>query len=277
MPESRSTASALLQKLDEGRRRWNKALQSINFTNSNRRAWSIIDNLTGRSRHPPRQRPISANAIASQLIRNGKYMMKDRETTRLVREETSELWKISTPDGSFLTREFSSVEIATALQKLKSDKTPGPDQICPELILHAGPIIKSWLYKFLSSCLCQLRISKVWRRSLVVAIPKPNKPLDDAKSYRQISLLCIPHKIFERLIYTRIEPIIEPLLPQEQAGFQRGRSTVDQVALIAKEIEEYFLSKKKAGAVFVDLTAAYDTVWHHDLACKLLQLIPDRH
>jgi len=29
--------------------------------------------------------------------------------------------------------------------------------------------------------------------------------------------------------------------------------------------------------VFVDLTAAYDTVWHRCLTCKLLQLLPDRH
>jgi len=29
--------------------------------------------------------------------------------------------------------------------------------------------------------------------------------------------------------------------------------------------------------VFVDLTAAYDTVWHRGLTCKLLQLLSDRH
>ena len=34
---------------------------------------------------------------------------------------------------------------------------------------------------------------------------------------------------------------------------------------------------KKAGAVFVDLTAAYDTVWHRGLTCKLLRLLPDKH
>ena len=33
----------------------------------------------------------------------------------------------------------------------------------------------------------------------------------------------------------------------------------------------------KAGAVFVVLTAAYDTVWHRGLTCKLLRLIHDRH
>jgi len=30
-------------------------------------------------------------------------------------------------------------------------------------------------------------------------------------------------------------------------------------------------------AVFVDLTVAYDTVWHRGLICKLLRLLPDRH
>ena len=35
--------------------------------------------------------------------------------------------------------------------------------------------------------------------------------------------------------------------------------------------------QKKAGAVFVDLSAAYDTVWHCGLICKLLRLLPDKH
>jgi len=34
---------------------------------------------------------------------------------------------------------------------------------------------------------------------------------------------------------------------------------------------------KSHDTVFVDLTAAYDTVWHRGLTCKLLRLLPDRH
>ena len=210
-------------------------------------ATTIINNLTGHSRHPPRQCLISANVIASQLIRNGKYETRHREATGLVREETLELWKIHTPNDSSLTREFCPAEFADTFQKLKPGKASGPDQIFSELILHARPTIKSWLRKFLFSCLCQLRIPKVRRRSLVVAIPKSNKPLNNAKSCCPIYLLCIPYKILERLIYTRIKPVIDPLLPREQAGFRRGRSTVDQVALMTQEIENCFLAKKKAG------------------------------
>ena len=137
--------------------------------------------------------------------------------------------------------------------------------------------MKSWLRDFLSSCLPRLKIPKIWRRALAVAIPKPTKPVGDPKSYRPISLLCVPYKILERLIYARVEPLIDPLLLKEQAGFRRGKSTVDQVVLLTQNFEDSFEAKKKAGAVFIDLTAAYDTVWHHGLTCKLLRLLQDKH
>ena len=69
----------------------------------------------------------------------------------------------------------------------------------------------------------------------------------------------------------------QPLLPREQVGFQQGKSATDQVTLLTQDIEDSLSAKKKAGAVFVDLTAAYDTVWHRGLTCKLLQLLSDRH
>ena len=160
---------------------------------------------------------------------------------------------------------------------IKSGKASGPDSTCPELIIQAGAALKSWLNNLLSSYMHQLKLPKIWRRALVVAILKPMKPPGEAKSYRPISLLCVPFKIMERLIYARIEPIVYPLLPQEQARFRRGRSTTDQVTLLTQGIEDSFSAKKKAGAVFVDLTAAYDAVWHCGLTCKLLHTLPDRH
>ena len=83
--------------------------------------------------------------------------------------------------------------------------------------------------------------------------------------------------ILKRLIHAPIEPIVDPLLPSKQAGFRRGRSTVDQTVLLTQNIEDSFEAKKKAGAVFVDLTAPYDTVWYSDLTCKLLRLLPNKH
>ena len=161
-----------------------------------------MNNRTGRSQHSPHHCTVSANANASQLVRNGKYKAVDRKPSRLVFQEMSDLWRATTPDAVNISDSFLQRDFTAALQHLKLGKAPGPDTICPELILHAGAALKSWLCDFLSSCLCRLKIPKIWRRALVVMIPKPGKPLGDPKS-----------KILKRLIYTRVEPLIDPLAP----------------------------------------------------------------
>jgi len=102
----------------------------------------------------------------------------------------------------------------------------------PEFTLHAVSALKSWFHDVLNSCMPQLKIPRIWRRTLVVAIPKPEKPLEDPKTYRPISLLCVPFKILERLIYARVETIMDPLLPHEKAAFRLVRSAVDPVTLL---------------------------------------------
>ena len=131
--------------------------------------------------------------------------------------------------------------------------------------------------QYMSTCLERCKIPKIWRKATVITLPKPNKPKNDPKSYRPISLLCIPFKLLERMIRGRINPIIDPQLPHEQAGFCKGRSTVNQVTLLTQDIEDCFEAKETAGTVLVGLTATYDTVWHHGLTLKLLQMLPDRH
>ena len=60
-------------------------------------------------------------------------------------------------------------------------------------------------------------------------------------------------------------------------GLRHGSSTVDQVALLTQYIEDGFSATKQAAASFVDVTAAWDTVWHRSLTCKLLRLLADRY
>ncbi|KAM3624871.1 uncharacterized protein V6R79_003152 [Siganus canaliculatus] len=122
-----------------------------------------------------------------------------------------------------------------------------------------------------------LKLPKIWHRSKVIALPKPNRPSVDPKGYWLVSLLCVPFKLLERLILTRLTPVINRQLPKEQAGFRSGRSTTDQVTLLCHDIEESFQAGEKTGAVFLDLTAAYDTVWLRGLHMKLLETIPDKH
>ena len=76
--------------------------------------------------------------------------------------------------------------------------------------------------------------------------------------YHPISLLSVCYKLLERLALQRISPTVEGLLSPDQASLRKGRSTCDQVAALTTFIENGFQQNLKTGAVFLDLTAAYD-------------------
>ena len=85
----------------------------------------------------------------------------------------------------------------------------GGRDIHPEFILHLHNSATNWLRLFLSACLTFQAIPKIWRKAKVIGILKPNKPAEQPKSYRTISLLCIPFKLMERLILNRIKHTVE--------------------------------------------------------------------
>ncbi|KAJ3605796.1 hypothetical protein NHX12_027840 [Muraenolepis orangiensis] len=183
-----------------------------------------------------------------------------------------------------MSGQFTTAELRATIGNLRQGKSPGHDNIHPEFVTHQSETTSAWLCSFFSSCFQRSKLPKTWRRAAVIALLKPGKTgpgktlrPTDPKAYRPISLLCVPFKILERMILSRIEPVVDPQLPREQAGFRRGRSTVDQVTLLTQDIEDSFQAKEKVGVVLLDLTAAYDTVWHRGLHLKLLRTIPDRH
>ena len=111
------------------------------------------------------------------------------------------------------------------------------------------------------------KVTKVWKTRKVKTELKSNKSADNPDSNRPINLLCIPYKLFERLIYNRIKSVIKSVLPKEQASFRPNHYTLDQVALLQPSFDK----KLKTGVVLVDLSAAYDTIWHCGLTLKLLK------
>jgi hypothetical protein len=59
-----------------------------------------------------------------------------------------------------------------------------------------------------------------------------------------------------------------------QAGFCQHRSCTEHVMALTTHIEAGFQLQLKTEAVFVDLKAAYDTVWREGLMIKFLKLFP---
>ena len=64
------------------------------------------------------------------------------------------------------------------------------------------------------------------------------------------------------------------LIP-EQAGFRPGKSCTSQPLNLTKHIEDGYENRLITGAVFVDLSAAYDTVNHRRLLSNVLEMTGD--
>ena len=135
-----------------------------------------------------------------------KRSTQDQASTSLVNKQLSDLWKISTPEGNSISETFRSEELAAALRRLKPEslqnwiRSSRSLYSTPGKLSNRGFAISSLLH-------APTQNSKDLEKS-TNSFPKPEKSQEDPKSYNPIPLSCVPFKILERLIYTRVEPII---------------------------------------------------------------------
>ena len=104
--DSNRAPSSLLFRLEQKQERWEKAVNSIDFSHSSRKAWSTINKLTGRSGRSSPLCPVSANYIASQLAKNGAHRTGGRDSTRLNNKQLPDLWKIPIPEDHSMSEPF---------------------------------------------------------------------------------------------------------------------------------------------------------------------------
>ena len=102
-----------------------------------------------------------------------------------------------------------------------------------------------------------------WKKANVVPIYKKNDK-QSIKNYRPVSLLPICGKIFERLLYNKMFSffIENGLISQNQSGFKPGDSCINQLLSITHEIYKSFDDGWKVRSAFLDISKAFDKVWH---------------
>ena len=114
----------------------------------------------------------------------------------------------------------------------------------------------------------------MWKLANVTPIyKKSDKQL--VTNYRPISLLPICGKLFEKIIFNNLYGYLNEnnLLTKNQSGFRPGDSTTNRLLYLVNEIHEAFENSKSLEicAVFLDISKAFDKVWHEGLIFKLKQ------
>ena len=263
-------ADHLIDALNNARKvRWEETTEGLNLTHSSRKSWDLIRKLNnGQARGTITRPPVKPNLVAKHLVDLGKA--PHNNTSKWITNEQPRAPQHAPEKATNITSE----ELSNALKSLQKGKAAGYDNVFPDFFMNLGPATTKWLSQFLTRCITEYNIPKQWRKAKIIAIPKPGKDPYAVTSYRPISLLSVTNKLLERIILQRINPIVEAALDVAQAGFRKGRSTQDQVLALTTHIENGFQKGEKTGAVFLDLTAAYDTVWHKGLLAKISTTLP---
>ena len=123
----------------------------------------------------------------------------------------------------------------------------------------------------------KLRVNFIEAR--VIMILKPGKNPNDVQSYRTISLLPVVARILEKLHLTRLLKEAQPStwIPTHQFGFRKGHSTTQQCHRLTDIINKTFEDRNYCNAVFLDVSQAFDKVWHPGLLAKIQQNLPSSY
>lgn len=180
---------------------------------------------------------------------------------------------------------ITSCEVVEAAKRIRPNKAPGIDGI-PGVIVKAAATARPEVFRdTFQQCLLDGVFPKRWKKMKLVLLPKGKGPANAPRSYRPLCLLDIVGKLFERILYARIELITESPtgLQGQQYGFRKGKSTLDALKSVTDAARKALDgnrwlggSKKYCAIITLDVKNAFNTArWPNILGAMRNLGIPD--
>ena len=167
--------------------------------------------------------------------------------------------------------DFNEGELLQIIRAVNINKVHGHDDISIRMIkICDKSLLKPFIVLFRNSIKSSCYLD-IWKKSNIPVHKKNDKQL--VENYRPISLLPIFGKIFKKIFFDRIYNFLlkEDLLNPNQSGFRPSYSYINQVLAVTHEIFEAFDCNPpiEVRSVFLDISKAFDRVWHKGLPYKL--------
>ena len=151
---------------------------------------------------------------------------------------------------------ISTADVASAMSRLKNQRSCGPDDIPAELVKYGGPALAECIFNDVFTQHSQASLGD----GVLIALHKPGKPKGPMNNLRPITLLTTARKIFSLITLSRIRADVERYISPSQAGFRQNRSTADIVfckRILASIVERFNTTIYVLG---LDLRKAFDTI-----------------
>lgn len=125
------------------------------------------------------------------------------------------------------TDEPSELETIATIKRLRNNKAPKNDNLPAEIFKADLILAADILYRLFCKTWRNSMIPTTWSEGNIVKLPQKGD-LADCNSWRVITLLSVPGKIFSKII----EPAMDGKRRKEQAGFRKGKSHSDQFFIL---------------------------------------------
>ncbi len=117
--------------------------------------------------------------------------------------------------------------------------------ITAEMLKCGGDAVVEWMLLICEQAWKKGEIPDDWKRAFIVPLHKGKGNRGECSSYRGISLLSVPGKVYGRILTEKLVEVTEGKVSEEQGGFRKGRGCVDQIFAMKMLVEEY-LGKDKS-------------------------------
>jgi hypothetical protein len=107
------------------------------------------------------------------------------------------------PMSLHITPSFPA-EVSAVIARLNVRKAPGYDLISGKVLQVLPPTAVVLLTTLYNSMLRLSYYPLLWTFAQIIMVPKPGKPAQDVASYRPISLLPIPAKVFAKILLKQL-------------------------------------------------------------------------
>ena len=161
--------------------------------------------------------------------------------------------------------------VKKVIMNLDSSKASGPEYIPLVVLKNCEPELSYILAKHFNNCPKESCFPDCWKVSSVVPVFKNVGERSTAKNYWPVSLLSVVSKVFQKLVNNRIVDHLEKcgIFSDFQYGFRSSRSTADLLTVASDRIARAFNRSGANQAVALDISKAFDRIWHAGLLHKL--------
>ena len=165
-------------------------------------------------------------------------------------------------------------EILDIIKVLQIKKANGPDEISVSMIKLCGDDLCIPLHFIFENIVRTGIFPDQWKEANVTPVHK-KKDKQTVSNYRPISLLPLFAKVFEKIIFKHLYNFLttNKLITKNQSGFTPGDSGTNQLLSLIHDVHLAFDDNSclEVRSVYLDMSKAFDKVWHEGLLHKLKQ------